>query len=644
MSLSTTNWQGIKEALAVGQMFFETPEPMTCAQWADENFYLSPESSYLEGRWETLPFQVAILNAMGNDDIRVVNFRKSARVGYTKMILASIGYQLEHKRRNQMLWQPTDTGAGDFMKQHVDTMIRDVPVVKALAPWLGKKNPKNTRDTKAFANSRMLWVKGGTSAANYREKSPDIGYYDELDEFDRDIEKQGSPLFLGDKRMEGSPFGKSVRGTTPKNKEDSQIEAAEEESDAFFRRYLPCPCCGEFQYLEFGGPDAEFGLKWDIENGRPVNVRYQCEHCKECFTNGSIYEMDIKGEWRSDNGIRTKDGIYFYGVQGEAVDTPEDVAFHIWTAYSPFSRGGWLLIVRDFLKAKNDPAKLKTWVNTTKGETWQEDGEVPVDWRGLYLRREQYACPDSVVYITAGVDIQDDRFEWEVVGWGADEQSWSLSYGVLVGNPSQQVLWDVLAEKLREQWTRDDGVILNTETVCVDSGGHFTDEVYEFSKKHGVLWAIPIKGHNVMGRPIATWPAKKSKKGVYLVMVGTDNAKDLHYQRLKLEWENPETQEPPPGYCHFPIRDEYDERYFKQLTAEVKRQRYLAGRPVFRWELPGGRRNEALDTRVYALTALRCAQQRKGLRLASLVRSAELEHEELRPVTISSGDMYSRFQ
>lgn len=627
----------INEAVREGLASFARPTPMTAAAWADENFYLSAESSYIEGSWETLPFQRPILNAMGNDDIRVVNLIKSARVGYTKMLLAAIGYQLEHKKRNQMLWQPTDGAAGDFMKSHVEPMLRDVPVVRSLSPWIEKKHRDNTKEHKRFSNQRQLFIKGGTAAKNYREKSVDVVYYDELSSFDPDIEKEGSPTFLGDKRVEGSVFRKSIRGSTPKVSGECLIEAAVDEADELFRRHVPCPECGEFQVLQFGGPDADFGLKWDRKNGSIKNVRYQCEYCKKCFGNEALPALDAAGEYRSgrrsDNGeyfpsLTTRDGLHFFDEEsGQPAETPENVAFHVWTIYSPFST--WLQIIRDFYKAKGDQTRLKTFVNTTKGETWEEEGKSSVGWEILFSRREIYSVPDDVIYITAGVDVQDDRFEYEVVGWGADEQSWSLDYVVLMGNPAHPVLWQILAEKLRDQWRRDDGTILTIDTGGIDSGGHFTDEAYRFSRDNGELWFFPVKGSSTMGKPIATVPRKRNAKRVYLVEVGTDNAKDLHYQRLSLLPQADGTC--PPGYCHFPQMEAYDESYFRQLTAEVKRARVVQGRTVRRWELPSGRQNEALDCRVYALAALRAAQQRKGLDLKALVPKTTTQQKPKAP-------------
>ncbi|HHR6450648.1 TPA: phage terminase large subunit family protein, partial [Providencia alcalifaciens] len=215
------------------------------------------------GRWETLPFQVAIMNAMGNDQIRTVNLIKSARVGYTKMLLGVLGYFIEHKSRNSLLFQPTDSAAEDFMKSHVEPTVREVPTLLALAPWFGRKHRDNTLTLKRFSTGIGFWCLGGAAAKNYREKSVDVVCYDELSSFEPDVEKEGAPTLLGDKRIEGSVFPKSIRGSTPKIKGTCQIEKAANESRVFMRFYVPCPHCGERQYLKFGDDSTAFGLKWE---------------------------------------------------------------------------------------------------------------------------------------------------------------------------------------------------------------------------------------------------------------------------------------------------------------------------------------------------------------------------------------------
>ena len=203
MTISLPQTYELKRAVKRGLASLAKPVPVTAVEWADQNFYLSSESSYQECRWETLYYQSAILNSMGNDEIRTVNVIKSARVGYSKMLIAATGYQVEHKRRNILVLLPTDGAAQGFMKSQIETMIRDVPPVLDLAPWYGTKSRDNTLDTKRFTHGKQLWCRGGAAAKNYRELSADTVIYDELAAFAPDVEKEGSPTFSGDKRTKG---------------------------------------------------------------------------------------------------------------------------------------------------------------------------------------------------------------------------------------------------------------------------------------------------------------------------------------------------------------------------------------------------------------------------------------------------------
>ncbi|EFO1245789.1 hypothetical protein DWS73_18935 [Escherichia coli] len=192
------------------------------------------------------------------------------------MLLGVYAYFIEHKQRNTLIWLPTDGDAENFMKTHVEPTIRDIPSLLALAPWYGKKHRDNTLTMKRFTNGRGFWCLGGKAAKNYREKSVDVAGYDELAAFDEDIEQEGSPTFLGDKRIEGSVWPKSIRGSTPKVRGTCQIERAASESPHFMRFHVACPHCGKEQYLKFGDKETPFGLKWMPDD--PSSVFYLCEH------------------------------------------------------------------------------------------------------------------------------------------------------------------------------------------------------------------------------------------------------------------------------------------------------------------------------------------------------------------------------
>ncbi len=351
MNISNSQVNRLRHFVRAGLRSLFRPEPQTAVEWADANYYLPKESAYQEGRWETLPFQRAIMNAMGSDYIREVNVVKSARVGYSKMLLGVYAYFIEHKQRNTLIWLPTDGDAENFMKTHVEPTIRDIPSLLALAPWYGKKHRDNTLTMKRFTNGRGFWCLGGKAAKNYREKSVDVAGYDELAAFDDDIEQEGSPTFLGDKRIEGSVWPKSIRGSTPKVRGTCQIERAASESPHFMRFHVACPHCGEEQYLKFGDKETPFGLKWTPDD--PSSVFYLCEH-NACVIRQQELDFTDARYICEKTGIWTRDGILWFSSSGEEIEPPDSVTFHIWTAYSPFTT--WVQIVKDWMKTKGDIA------------------------------------------------------------------------------------------------------------------------------------------------------------------------------------------------------------------------------------------------------------------------------------------------
>lgn len=626
-SISKEQINEFAKSVSLGLSSLRKPEPLTATEWADQNFYLSSESSYHEGRWKTLPFQAAILNSMGNDEIREVNVVKSARLGYTKMLLAAMGYLLEHKKRNVMTFSPSDSDAENFMKTHVRTMVRDVPVVLELAPWHGRKHPDSTLSAMRFSNAKQFFIHGGKAARNYREKSVDAVIYDELAAFDADIEREGSPTRLGDKRLEGSTFPKSIRGSTPKTlisgsdssaKGSCQITSAAEQSPVRLKFNVPCPHCEEEQVLQWGGPDIAFGVKWD--EGKPETAYYLCQH------NGCVIKqhelIQDEGRWIcEETGLNTRDGIDWRDEKGQPARTPKKVGFYVWTIYSPFTT--WEQIVDDFLEAKKDKNELKTFTNTTLGEVWQEE-EEKTDWQQIYMRREVYAkrhqVPQNGLVLFGFIDTQNDRYEGRVWAFGEGEEAWMVDKWVLTGMPDSQELLQQVSTKIHRQYTRSDGQVMPVAKWGWDSGGHYTDEVYQQCKKYGIQWVIPTKGASTYGKPIANWPKRKNAKGIYLLEIGTDNAKEMIYSRLQIQ---PNARDSVPGCLHLPADDLIcDEDEVKQLTAEVKKLKIVNGRRVSRWEA-GGRRNEALDCLVGCFAMLRISQQRYGLDLQALADQQE---------------------
>lgn len=594
----------VQNAITNGLKLLEEPEPLKLSRWSDENFYLSAESSYNEGKWETLPPQTSIMDCMSNDDIRELTLFKSARVGFSKMMLACIAYNAEHKKRNQCIWQPVDADADEFSKSELDPMIRDVPVIKEIFPYFGKKNKYNTLGLKMF-NGSTLYIRGGKSAKNYRRISLDVAYLDEIDAFDNDVDREGSPIKLAKKRLEGATFPKLIVGSTPKIKGTSLLERSFDSATYKFKYFIKCSDCKKEHALTWGGKDEKHGFKWELNDiGEAINVHHLCPHCQHSITQAGYIDVWEKGLWKTASGIHIDSDCIFRRADNSIVATPSKIGFHIWTAYLTIA--SWSQIVNEFLSCK-EPSELKTFINQTLGELWEEDVGEKLEYTNLYNRREHYTVPNETIILTAGIDTQDDRFEIQIDAWGIKEERWSIDYLRLFGDLDKPIIWNKLAEVLRKTYSKEDGTLLNIKIVCQDHGGHYADEVNAFSKKMGRYFLIPIKGSSTLGNPVATWPRKKNKHGVYLTMIGTDSAKDILYNRLK-------KMEKGPGYWHFPVSEKFDETYFKQLTNEKRVKKYVSGGTKIVWDAEN-RPNEAWDCSVYSLAAVRIAQQAFGINL-----------------------------
>lgn len=486
-------WRDVQAAIFKGLAPLYRPEPLRLSEWADEHFYLSAESSYIEGRWETIAYQRGIMDAFSNDDVREITLKKSARIGYTKILVAAIGYFAEHKSRNQAIWQPVDHDADDFVKDEVDPMLRDCAAVQRVFPWHNTKSKHNTLRKKAFRGS-TLHVRGGKAAKNYRRISVDVAYIDELDGFDRNVDNEGRPDKLAFKRAEGATFPKLVCGSTPKGSVDTSLtESRFQAAQVRFAYEVPCPHCDGRQSLKWGGRDSRYGLKW--RDRRPETAAYLCEHCGALFEYGDYLDYSLaRGRWTGDDGSWIDAEGLFHNAGGEIIDPPARIAFALWTAYS--TRVTWAAIVAEWLDALGDEDKLITFTNTTLGECWQTRGEAP-QWEAVRARAFGYALgqvPESVNRLTGFADIQADRIIWLIRGWGAGLGSYLIERGELWGDTAQPDLYTRLAnEVIYQTWGG-----LPISLFGVDSG-YQTHLVYEFARAHPAV--IATKGHQRLNKP-----------------------------------------------------------------------------------------------------------------------------------------------
>ncbi|MEM8711795.1 MAG: terminase gpA endonuclease subunit, partial [Planctomycetota bacterium] len=374
--------------------------------------------------------------------------------------------------------------------------------------------------------------------------------------------------------------------STPTIEGDSRIAESYEETDK--RVFLvPCPSCDTFQRLVWSR--LKFERRDDLSLD-PESVRYACQECGELISEDQKMAMIRRGRWEATSSSMS----------------PVVRGYHISALYSPWA--SWISIAEKFLAAKSNPRQLQTFVNTYLGETFANQGEAP-DWKKLWRRRESYDAdliPAGALVLTAGVDVQQDRLEMEIVGWGQNLESWSIQYEVIHGDTATDETYEELERYLTHTWRHESGGRVALSRLLIDAGdaaGGVTN-IYRWASRH-VPRVMPIRGRTEATQMVyrereATLRKGKSRKrklGMFWP-VGVGLIKSELYSFLRLEEPEPD-QAPPFGWCHFP--HSYDDEYFKQLTAERKRLRPNSqGIPKANWKVIEGRRNEALDCRVYA--------------------------------------------
>jgi terminase, large subunit len=576
----------INDLIKAVKLAWLPPPKLTLSQWADSNAFLSSESSAEPGKWHTLPYQKGIMDAFTDPEIERITVMKSARVGYTKIINNAIAYHIHHDPCPIMVVQPTIEDAEGYSKEEIAPMIRDTPALNGLVADPASKKSNNTILQKNFPGGTLSMV-GANSPRGFRRVSRRIVLFDEVDGYPASAGAEGDQIKLGIKRTEYYWNRKIMAGSTPTIKDISRIERMYEESDQR-RFFVPCPHCGEFQYLKWGERDSKFGIKWN--EGDPNSAYYLCEVNQCIIEHKDKRNMIEKGKWQST-----------------AIGKPNHAGFHIWAAYSYSPNATWAHLVSEFLDAKSKPEELKTFVNTALGETWEEEYSAKVGAEILQERCEDYnilTIPKGGLLLTAGIDVQDNRIAIVVRAWGFDEESWLINYTEIQGDPANYFIWGQVDELLLQDYYNFEGKVFKIKAVSVDSGGHYTHEVYHFCRTRKDRNVLAVKGSSIAGKAAISKPTKQdvnfknqvTKRGVDLWLIGTDTIKAVIYGRLK------STNEKGPGIYHFPAG--LPNEYFKQLTAEKQVTRYKNGHATRIWVKKNTVRNEALDCEVYAYAAL----------------------------------------
>jgi phage terminase large subunit GpA-like protein len=434
-------------------------QPLTVSEWADRHRRLSSKASAEPGPWRTdrTPYLREPMDCLSSESpVQRVVMMFAAQTGKTEAGSNWLGYVIDHAPGPMLCVQPTIEMAKRLSKQRLESMITETPVLAAKIAPARSRDSGNTMFSKEFSGGIMLMA-GANSATGLRSAPCRYLFCDEVDAFPADVDGEGDPVSLAERRTTTFARRKILLTSTPTVKDFSRIEAEYQRSDQR-RFYVPCPACGVMEWLKWGQ------LKW--ADGQPETARYQCEHCGERFEEMHKPAMLRGGEWRAT-----------------APSNGRTAGFHLSGLYSPLGWCSWEQLVDDFLRAKADAPALKSFVNTRLAETWEEDYAAKVSADGLMAKRLDYkpgVCPAGVVLLTAGVDVQDNRLAVSVWGWGEGETGWMVWHQELMGDPTQTEVWGQLDQVLATEWQTEGGKHLKVAQMAMDSGGHCTHEVYRY--------------------------------------------------------------------------------------------------------------------------------------------------------------------
>lgn len=503
--------------------------------------------------------------------VREVVVMSASQVGKTEILNNTVGYYIDKDPSPILMVMPTLDLAESWSKERFMPMVRETKSLRGKIRETKTKEESNTILHKSFPGG-YITVAGANSPASLASRPIRIVLCDEIDRYPPSAGAEGDPVSLAKKRTSTFFNKKILQVSTPTIKDVSPIQKAFEASDQR-HYYIPCPHC-----------QVTFVFIWENllwTDGDPKDAHYVCPHCQDKIYDYHKPEMLQRGKW-IPHGKGNIPGFHLNGL------------------YSP-----WLTfcdMAVEYEQARIHPEKLKVWINTFLGLPYDETGET-IDQHLLSMRKEHYRAevPLRVLVLTAGVDVQQDRLEVEVVGWGRSEESWSITYRVIWGDPNQPDMWHQLDAFLQTKFEHETGKELSIACTAIDSGGHHTKSVYSYCRARTQKRIFAIKGVSGPGRALVGSPSQKrtgqNRRDTLLFPIGVDQGKATVYSYLKI-------REPGPGFCHFPQDPAYSDNYFKQLTAEKIITRYHNGFASKIWILPDGQRNEALDCRVYALAAL----------------------------------------
>ena len=564
--------QAMEEALReVVRRCWQLGPGMTPSEWAEATIWLGSDETDDHGQFSLrlTPYLREIIDCIADPEVTDITLVFGSQVGKTLALMIMMGYMVANDPSGVIYVMPNQDLAKDTSVTRWMPLVTTHRELKAMMPT-DMDEFRNL--SQRFQGATVTWV-GAHSTANLSSRPRRVVIQDEVDKFPDATEKEARSIKLADARCSKFNDPKRIKASTPST-EHGPIWLSYQASD-MRTHHVPCPHCGTMQALEIEAfrwdPAARRGAnEWDLD-AVERSAAVECLSCKGLMRTEHKTAMNTAGRW---------------------VPARPEVRHHrgyrLPSWYAPWQSRTFGKIAREFLECKAS-FDMQYFDTNIAARPYVVSGER-VDPEGLAGRgvEEWTEIPAGVLAVTAGVDVQDNRLEVEIVGWGEGHESWSLEYHVLLGDTERDEVWDALDRVL---WTRRRLPVL---AVGVDRGGHRAQKVYEWTRPRNGRRVYAVYGASQAGKPVLGRPVRAGKTRVPLFPVGVDTVKGRLYSFFQIK-------EPGPGYCHFPKGRTPE--YYKGLTSEELRVRTEKGRQIAYWHQIY-ERNEPLDTRVYAYAAL----------------------------------------
>lgn len=573
-------------------------KPLTVSQWADGHRVLSSKTSPESGRWRTnrTPYLREPMDCMSvRSTVQAIVCMFPIQSGKSEFETNTLGYIMNHAPAPVMVCLPGEVSMKKWINQKLNPLIEETPAVAEALTSTASRNAANQKDFKDFAGGQLYMEHAGSPQ---RLKQTTVRYLivDELTEFANALKTGDDPLKMLEGRTSAYPhLKKHAYVSTPGVKGRCRTAELYERSDR--RRYhVPCPHCGHHQPLEWGG------LQWTVDHvGKVVHAAYVCREC------GAFIEEHHKPDMLRDAAAG--------GTAHWVPDNPGAAirGYHLNGLYYQIGLGPrWAALAQMWLDAQGDPAALKTFINDRLAEPWEDRALKAVRSNIIQDRAEDYplrVAPHGVIWITAGIDTQDNRLEVQIVGWGLNRRSWTLDYAVLQGDPAHEEVWTALTDLLNRPIKHESGALLPVSAAAIDGRGHRTQFVKDYARRALVRRPMPIFGAKSANALPLSRPkledvdhrGKTAADSIHTWQVGTVAIKHTLYQRLAADAEK---EDPAERWCHFPMalashaENNPMPTFFGGLVSEIFDP--VKGRYIPR---KGSDRNEPLDTWVYAFAA-----------------------------------------